>query len=75
MSTFARMVRKRSRSASRSIRTRCFSDLNMPEATGLETAKELRLVQRRRGLRLVALTGNDSAELRGKRWTPASMSS
>jgi CheY-like chemotaxis protein len=41
-------------------------DLNMPEATGLEIARELRLIQKRAGQRLVALTGHDSAELRRK---------
>ena len=41
-------------------------DLNMPDATGLEIARELRLIQRRRAQRLVALTGHDSTELRRK---------
>ena len=41
-------------------------DLNMPGPTGLHIARELRLIQKRSGQRLVALTGHDSLELRKK---------
>jgi CheY-like chemotaxis protein len=41
-------------------------DFNMPGPSGLHIARELRLIQKRRGQRLVALTGHDSVELRKK---------
>ena len=41
-------------------------DLNMPEVTGLEIARRLRRDAKHAGLRLVALTGHGSWELRKK---------
>jgi CheY-like chemotaxis protein len=41
-------------------------DLNMPEVTGLEIARQLRRDAKHAGLRLVALTGHGSWELRKK---------
>ena len=41
-------------------------DLNMPDLDGLETARELRRIPATRALRLVALTGRGTWDLRNK---------